>query len=119
MWTLVKAAHGVVSEKRFSGLDRTPNRWQGYWTLYNIAKDNGEDLDDIESPIDAAETPDFYIYELYKNGQMTPEAIAKKLRTSTPEIESILRRHIEIEARLNTVRSDLLAGALSSNYEVV
>lgn len=87
---MVRSAGGVVSEKKFSGIDTTPNREQMMWTALNSLMDEGIDitLEDIK------DVPDFYIYELSQH--MPIEEIAKKYRGATVEqIQEIIRRHVD------------------------
>jgi len=115
---MVKTAGGVVSEARFSGLNRQPNRYQGYWTYFNTMADAGNDLADLDvQPVTSM--PDYYIYELVKNSNLNLTELAKFLRTTPAEIQAILSRHTEIEARLGMVRDELYQGVLNEMYETV
>lgn len=86
--------------------------------MYNVAREEGKDIGKLEAPVDSS-IPDYFVYELYKNGKMTADSIAKKLRTNVQEVKGIITRQLDVEARLNTVKDELVRGAITKTYEVV
>ena len=123
MWYLIRAAAGIVSERRFSGSDRTPNRVQMYWTTYNIMLDTdpAKPLPDLFDTADTGipiVTQDFFIYEQIKNG-IPREVLAKNLGISLPAIETVVSRHMEIAAALGTIQQELYDGAINKAQIIV
>ena len=83
-----------------------------------MAADNGDDLSALEvRPI--ADIPDFYIYEMVKNSNLPLKDLAKNLHTTPKELQTILTRHMEVEARLNMIRDEAYNEIMAQMYEQV
>jgi len=120
-WQVVRTAAGVVSERRFSGSDRTPNRMQSYWTMYNIMRDTDPErkLPDLFIPKGPREPiPDFFIYEQIKHG-VSVNTLSKHMDMSLEEINAIVKRQMVIEAQLTTVRDTLYQGVINETQIIV
>jgi hypothetical protein len=79
-YMMVKAAGGVISEKRFSGEDDlTPNEHQVLWHFFNLMLDNDQSLD-------MEDIKDFSDYQLWEMSKHMPiDLMAKKFYDTTPE----------------------------------
>ena len=112
---MVRIASGVVSEKRFSGSDRTPNRLQSFWTTFNVMTDNNPNkpLPDLfEQSTPDGPVQDFYVYDMIKHG-VPADTLADQLGLKMQEVDAIIKRQMAVEAELNLIKDELYQGAIS------
>lgn len=118
---MVRIASGVVSEKRFSGSDRTPNRLQSFWTTFNVTLDTNPNkpLPDLfDPPTPMGPVQDFYVYDMIKNG-VPADTLAEQMGLDPSEVDKIVQRQMAVEAELNLIRDDLYQGAISQINVIV
>lgn len=88
---MVKSAAGVVSERRFSGLDRTPNMEQVLWTNYNMLVDiHGPD---ILKKSKLEDLPDYFVYELSKH-MNKDDMVDKIVDARVTDVNDVIERHM-------------------------